>query len=62
MVEAAGLRQAAVILVGRALGDGGVESHLYGACRTRSAAPYIDDRTNSGYTDRTGLGVTIGAE
>ena len=36
MAEAAGLRQAAVILVGRALGEGGVESHLYGACRTRS--------------------------
>lgn len=35
-VEAAGLRQAAVILIGEALGtDGGGESYLYGTSRTR---------------------------
>jgi precorrin-4/cobalt-precorrin-4 C11-methyltransferase len=35
-VEAAGLRQAAVILVGRALTRQGGESHLYSSTRTRS--------------------------
>jgi precorrin-4/cobalt-precorrin-4 C11-methyltransferase len=41
LVDAAGLRQAAVILVGRALADagerGGGESYLYSATRSRSA-------------------------
>ncbi|MGA9871110.1 MAG: precorrin-4 C(11)-methyltransferase [Rhodococcus sp. (in: high G+C Gram-positive bacteria)] len=38
-VEAAGLRQAAVILVGPAVGrTPGAESHLYDACRERSGA------------------------
>ncbi|MGN6250192.1 MAG: cobalt-precorrin-4/precorrin-4 C(11)-methyltransferase [Marmoricola sp.] len=36
-VEEAGLGQAAVILVGPALAREGGESHLYGACRDRSA-------------------------
>ena len=36
-VEAAGLRQAAVVMVGRALGAGGGESFLYDASRVRSA-------------------------
>ncbi|MBZ5736541.1 cobalt-precorrin-4/precorrin-4 C(11)-methyltransferase [Nocardioides mangrovi] len=36
-VEAAGLRQAAVVLVGRALEAGGGESFLYDASRVRSA-------------------------
>jgi precorrin-4/cobalt-precorrin-4 C11-methyltransferase len=38
-VEAAGLRQAAVILVGRALGTGGGESFLYDADRERVTPP-----------------------
>lgn len=38
-VEAAGLRQAAVILVGRALDRAGGESHLYDVCRVRPARP-----------------------
>lgn len=36
-VEEAGLRQAAVILVGRALADGGGESYLYDPARDRAA-------------------------
>lgn len=47
LVERAGLRQAAVILVGRALERDGGESYLYDSARDRSSAPgaKIGDRS-----------------